>query len=72
MRPSFSIAGKLITSEVQFDDQAARKSLGIEYSVRIELPYGERYSGAIQKGTKFRLQAGGKVIARGEVTSIFV
>ncbi|MDF1665847.1 MAG: hypothetical protein P1V97_29090, partial [Planctomycetota bacterium] len=44
--------------------------LGFEYSLRIELPYGERYADAIQKGTEFRLQAGGEVIARGEVTDV--
>lgn len=69
MRPSFSIKGKLITSEMTFANKAEKYELGRQYSVEIALPYGEIYSSDIKAGLKFRLQVGGKLVARGEVVA---
>lgn len=68
MQPSFSVADDLIMCKVIAEEGVDEFVLGKNYSVTIELPYGDMFSNDIQTGYKFSLHFGGKEFARGVVS----
>lgn len=67
MQPSFSVTNDLIMCKLIGRDGVVEFSLGEEYELIIELPYGEMFESEIQPGYHFNLNIGGKEFATGVV-----
>jgi len=67
MQPSFSVRDDLIMCKLIGKNGVSEFTLGEEYEVIIEIPYGEVFSGEITPGYSFHLNIGGKEFATGKV-----
>lgn len=68
--PSLSINGELIMCRIVSNKETLDR--GIEYKVKIELPYGEMYKKSFYKGYCFSLNEGSWIIGKGKIVEIAV
>lgn len=72
MRPSFSVGGDLITSQISRLDGGDLMPQGTTHDVLVQLPYGDEfgYAERIVEGMPFTLNQGQRVIGEGVVTRV--
>ncbi|MEK3720574.1 EF-Tu C-terminal domain-related protein [Paenibacillus sp. FSL H8-0034] len=68
--PSFSVKDELIMCRVIHTDENEILLLGQNYTVIIELPYGEQFKEFITDGYPFNLNEGGKIVGKGNVIKV--